>query len=538
MSARQRRRREQRRQQHSGSNPTRRRLLAAGGLTAGATLAMAGPAHAAPLTYTVGTSADASTGGACTTPTNADCSLREAVTLANANTGADTIVFNSNLTGSTIHLNTGGLPITEALSINGPGASQLTVDAGGNSRIFPINLSTADDPVSISGLTLANGYVSSGSGGAIDNVNSSLTIAGSVVRDSYAKGLKVAGGGVYTQNGSLAINNSTVSGNGSYYGGGVGGKYGNVTITGSTLTANTAYGDTASSYNNGYGGAIWMGQADVTIRDSTLDHNTATDGGGVYASDRVGSGGGATTVINSTIAQNHARDDGGALWGFGSSASQALSVTGSTIVGNSAVNYAGALDFGSLSANPVLQDSIITGNTVSGVTSKPDSADLYIQGTTYHFDTSFSLIGVPGPYAVQAVPGSVLVGVNPQLGSLANNGGPTRTMLPASTSPVVDKGKSFGLNTDQRGLTRPVEFPGVANSAAAGADGADMGAVELQVTTAGPTGQRAAALNKCKRKHKNALKNKRKHDALTKPVKKNLNKKFKKCKRKANQLPV
>jgi hypothetical protein len=497
---------------------------------------MAGPAHAAPLTYTVGTSADASTGGACTTPTNADCSLREAVTLANANSGADTIVFNSNLTGSTIHLNTGGLPITEALSINGPGASQLTVDAGGNSRIFPIDLGTAYDPVSISGLTLANGYVSGGGGAAIDNVNSSLTIAGSVVRDSYAGGTRVAGGGVYTENGSLTINNSTVSGNGSYYGGGVGSKYGDVTITGSTLTGNTAYGDKSSSYNNGYGGALWMGSAVAKIQGSTLDHNTATDGGGIYASGRVG--GDTVTVKNSTIAQNHVRDDGGAIWLFNSPATPALTVTGSTIVDNSAVNYAGALDLGSLSANPVLQDSIITGNTVTGLTTKPNSADLYMDGTTYHFDASFSLIGVPGPYAVQTVPGSVLVGVNPQLGSLANNGGPTQTMLPASTSPVIDKGKSFGLTTDQRGLTRPVEFPGVANSTATGADGADMGAVELQATPTGPTGQRAAALNKCKKKHKNALRKKRKHDALTKPVKKNLNKKFKKCKRKANRLPV
>jgi hypothetical protein len=55
---------------------------------------------------------------------------------------------------------------------------------------------------------------------------------------------------------------------------------------------------------------------------------------------------------------------------------------------------------------------------------------------------------------------------------------------------------------------------------------------------AGPTGQRAAALSRCKKKFKKALKKKRSHDALTKPVKKHLKKKFKKCKGKARRLPV
>ena len=55
---------------------------------------------------------------------------------------------------------------------------------------------------------------------------------------------------------------------------------------------------------------------------------------------------------------------------------------------------------------------------------------------------------------------------------------------------------------------------------------------------AGPTGQRAAALKKCKKKHKKAVKKKKANGALTQSVKKKLNKKLKKCKKKANQLPV
>jgi len=53
-----------------------------------------------------------------------------------------------------------------------------------------------------------------------------------------------------------------------------------------------------------------------------------------------------------------------------------------------------------------------------------------------------------------------------------------------------------------------------------------------------PTGQRAAALAKCKTNYKRALKKKRAHRSLTGPVKQHLKKKLRKCKRQANQLPV
>src|SRR5262245_22415092 len=122
MSARQRRQKANRRNR---AEAHRRRLLAAGGLTAGATLAFSGVAHAAPMTFTVG-SLDDTTGAAdCADPTNTDCTLRQAIIDANANAGADTIVFRSGLTG-TITLTADPEPITEAVSINGPGASQIT----------------------------------------------------------------------------------------------------------------------------------------------------------------------------------------------------------------------------------------------------------------------------------------------------------------------------------------------------------------------------------------------------------------------------
>jgi hypothetical protein len=68
------------------------------------------------------------------------------------------------------------------------------------------------------------------------------------------------------------------------------------------------------------------------------------------------------------------------------------------------------------------------------------------------------------------------------LGALASNGGPTQTQALMAGSPAIDQGKSFGATTDQRGPG----FRRVSNSAtitdAAGGDGADIGAYELDLT--------------------------------------------------------
>jgi hypothetical protein len=73
---------------------------------------------------------------------------------------------------------------------------------------------------------------------------------------------------------------------------------------------------------------------------------------------------------------------------------------------------------------------------------------------------------------------------------------------------VVNKGSAFGLTADQRGLTRPVAFPGVPNSTAVAADGSDIGAVELQspppvvtpTTPVSPAPQPQSQKKKCKKK--------------------------------------
>ena len=67
-------------------------------------------------------------------------SLREAIETANMNMGADVISFDPGLAGGTIDLTLGELDITDDVTIVGLGANQLTIDGGGNSRVFDIGL--------------------------------------------------------------------------------------------------------------------------------------------------------------------------------------------------------------------------------------------------------------------------------------------------------------------------------------------------------------------------------------------------------------
>ena len=93
------------------------------------------------------------------------------------------------------------------------------------------------------------------------------------------------------------------------------------------------------------------------------------------------------------------------------------------------------------------------------------------------FLLGFSLVGGIGNATITEEPaGSNLIGVDPQLGPLADNGGPTQTQLPAATTPAIDAGIANGLSADQRGLARTFDASNATN--AVGGDATDIGAVE------------------------------------------------------------
>lgn len=215
-----------------------------------------GPAAQAATTWTVTNLNDSGPG-----------SLRQAI--ADAASG-DTITFAAGLTG-TITLTSGQLTIDRDLTIQGPGANALTVSGNNAGRVFQVNAGT----VSISGLTIANGHVTGGAGGAIGN------------------------------SGTLTLSNSTLSGNQADHGGGIRNNAG-LTMTNSTLSSNTA----------SYGGGILNHWNDglITLGNTIVAGNTARSGaldvsGGVTSRGHnlVGDGTGSGGLINGSMATWWAR---------------------------------------------------------------------------------------------------------------------------------------------------------------------------------------------------------------------------------------
>ena len=187
---------------------------------------------------------------------------------------------------------------------------------------------------------------------------------------------------------------------------------------------------------------------------------------------------GPATIANSTIVGNSSASNGGG--GVSLSSSQVpIAIRDSTISGNhSTGSNAGGGGISASENHPVrLEDTIVAGNSA-------DAGGADLDGP---IEAAFNLIGSPsGATLTETVAGSNLIGVDPQLGPLQNNGGPTETMAITASSPAVNRGGG-GLGADQRGQPRPVAYPGVPFSAAAGANGADIGAYELQSSPAAPS---------------------------------------------------
>jgi hypothetical protein len=424
-------------------------LATALALLAGATAAQA-------QTFTVTNTSDSGVTG--------DGSLRGELKSANQAPGADTVVFAPGLSG-TIALTGGDLTINGGVEIDGLGPAQLTVEETTAERVFTIAEATGGEAVTIAGLHIANGTAPSGGkhpgfGGDIINSGATLALVDDLITGGTASN---EGGGIASTEGPLILRSSTVSGNHALGDAGItaGGPAESWTIESSTIAGNVA-----SGFN---GGLALQTVSTGLIEDSTISGNSAKGNAGGELNPAAG----ATIIVrDSTIAGNVAAEDGGGLEvNFG--AGGAVTIEDSTIAANHANGGEGG---GIRTVDPglTLADTIVAGNTATG--KGPD-----IAGIAGSVAGAFSLIGNPkGVTLTETVPGSDLIGSDPQLGPLAENGGPTATMALAPTSPAVNKGGGV-LTTDQRGDPRPVLYPGIPISAATGANGADIGAYELQL---------------------------------------------------------
>jgi parallel beta-helix repeat protein len=211
-------------------------------------------------TFTVDSTADDGSTG----------TLRWAIGQANADNQADTIVFSSLFnTPQTIALSGSPLTLTNAdtTTIDGPGASLLTVNGENMSRAFNIYGASAE----ISGLTLSGG--ASDRGGAIRNINGTLTLTDAVISGNTAF---QKGGGVYSQDGTTTLSGCTVSGNTAIRGGGLAFDGGALSLTDCTISGNTA------GFQNGpagSGGGVYTTSGTATLTNCTVSGNSTNADG-------------------------------------------------------------------------------------------------------------------------------------------------------------------------------------------------------------------------------------------------------------------
>src|SRR5215212_4424762 len=173
-------------------------------------------------TYTVNTSSDNIVANACANHLS-NCSLRGAITAANANPGS-TIVFGivefCPVSGCTISLLSPLPDITASMSISPTShVIQRSSSASTNFRIFAV---TTSGTVSFTGLTIAKGTLSAAGGGAgIQNLNGgTVNVTNCIVRDNLIIGPGFGSGAGISNSGAgiLNITNSTFTGNSNFIG--------------------------------------------------------------------------------------------------------------------------------------------------------------------------------------------------------------------------------------------------------------------------------------------------------------------------------
>jgi hypothetical protein len=291
--------------------------------------------------------------------------------------------------------------------------------------------------VTVSGVTLTQGNAGNYSGGAIRAVHSRLLLLYSTISASKAS----LGGGVYSVLGKTQFEHSRLTGNQATFKGGALYSFADSSVN--------IYSDTISSnYAGEQGGGISIGGAgSMHIKDSTISGNmvpqpsgpdTGPQGGGGIALHAIAAG----EIYNSTIALNYAPTGGAGVALFDAQTGNATFFF-STIVGNIAGPDETGIGITSAGGTVRFYESIASNNI-----SQTTADDL-----AGSFNSFLSLIQNPGGATISG--SGSLIGKDPQLGPLVDNGGATLTMLPATTSPVIGQVPFVAVGqTDQRGSLR------------------------------------------------------------------------------------
>ncbi|HXO19434.1 MAG TPA: choice-of-anchor Q domain-containing protein [Thermoanaerobaculia bacterium] len=264
----------------------------------------------------------------------------------------------------------------------------------------------------------------------------SLTLAGSGARTTVIDGNNtlVGSGGIFflvNVAGTFEIDDLSLI-NGSVVNGGGAMLAQGAFVSPPTLTLRLRRCTVANNQSRVRGGGMDLNSLALDIEECTFSNNSA----GGFAGGGVNLKLGTASVVNSTFSGNRSG------FGMGLDISQATSatLTNNTITANQATS----------GSNPALVIGATQVTLSNNIIAENVGRDCGIPVTTVtdhnlDSDNSCHLTG-PGD----------LPGVNPLLGPLADNGGPTDTSALLAGSPAIDAGNNATCPaTDQRGVIRP-----------------------------------------------------------------------------------
>lgn len=308
----------------------------------------------------------------------------------------------------------------------------------------------------LNNIIFSGNYASSGGGMA--NINSAPTLNNITFNGNYATW---GGGGMFNNFSNPTLNDVTFSGNTAFYaGGGIYNQSGNLTLNSTTFNANTS---------SNSGGGIYNADGSLTLINVTFKNNAADySGGGMYSQY-----GGTVRLISSAVINN--RPDG---LGIGNGTN--LNIERTTISGNSGYGITNPFGmYGSPNTTLITASTIISNTQSDLMLSGTTSVEQSIIGTCAYEPTQGGIL-ILGNYNLVQATGSCRAQTpnltnrfgDPQLGPLADHGGPTPTLLPLPNSPALDRipADRCATSTDQRGISRPQ------------GNGCDIGAVEIEAT--------------------------------------------------------
>lgn len=417
-------------------------------LALGAAILALPATSAAAATITVNTTADhAPATGECS-GTAGDCSLRQALDKAVA---GDTVKVPANTTSYKVT----GSPITipNGVRIIGGGATKTTVTGGGANQIFVYNNAALTPAISISRMTLTDGFNNTGQdeGGAIYGEDNGTLILDQVAV-THSSSPEYGGG--FEGGGDLTLIRSSFShdSDGKSGGGGIDFYGDKLTITDSSFSNDTNSGNVG-------GGGVISELGTFALNRVTFSHDTsAIRGGGFYAE-------GSGTLYNSTFTANSAPEGGGLV------VAATTTAVNDTFAGNSSANGANLrVDTGRTLA---VQNSIFA--RPSGGPSCTSSGTITDNGNNLE-DASTSSCGF-------TTAKHDIIGKSADLGALATNGskvaaagGAPQTLALSKHSAALHTAAASGCKTVGSVDERKMKRPGLAGT------GCDIGAFELQVS--------------------------------------------------------